>query len=197
MYVRIKDLRGIDTVENLSLVRKMSYDDVKTLFANKDVANKLIPKGILFNFFLGYRLLDANIKYVVNDKEFVLASLPTASSSLLEFDGSQVHKLRNFSDEAVSRIDIMSCAHKNQAELGLCYEIDIYTADGFDKVMLKAHLIKHFQDFKESTKGDGIIVISFNSNVCEEMLISILKEIGIVDFVSNLETHKVFYERIV
>ncbi|CAG5116434.1 unnamed protein product [Candidula unifasciata] len=194
LYVRIDELKGLDAnTGDLSRVTNMTYDDVKLLFADNLVVNKLFPKGIIFNWFIGYMFLESNIGYLVGDNEFVLAS--TSSETPLPPGDSGDQKSGNFTPETIKHIDVISCAHKHTGVLGLSYEIDIYTADGYDESMIKAHLIKHFRDFRESTKKDGITMITFNSNVKEEVVVGYLNELGIVDFIHRMETYNSFYKR--
>ncbi|BFZ20328.1 hypothetical protein BsWGS_23367 [Bradybaena similaris] len=195
LYVRLDDLKGLDAnPEDVCRVTNMTYGDVKLLFADKDVFKKLIPNEVVFNWFLGYKAVESNIGYLVGDNEFVLAS--TSSATPLQASNDSVdQKSHNFTPETIKQIDIISCAHKHIGVLGLSYALDIYTADGYKESMIKAHLIKHFQDFRESTKKDGITMITFNSNVKEEVVVTYLKDLGIVDFIQNMETHTIFYER--
>uniref|UniRef100_A0A0B7A0F0 N-acetyltransferase domain-containing protein n=2 Tax=Arion vulgaris TaxID=1028688 RepID=A0A0B7A0F0_9EUPU len=190
MTVRLNELQGLDN--QVPTVTKMTYDDIRLLFANDEAVNRLIPQRVLFNWFLGYRIVESNIKYIHDDNAFVLASTSSTSSQPVPVEDRHLH---NFTPEAINQIDILSCAHKHVGVLGLSYQIDIYTADGFDKSMIKAHLIKHYNDFSNSTKEDGVTMVSFNSNVNEELVIASLKELGIVDFIPGMESHKIFYER--
>lgn len=195
MYVRLDDLKGLDAnPEDVSRVTNMTYGDIKLLFADEVTFKKLIPKEVVFNWFLGYRAVESNISYLVGDNEFVLAS--TSSVTPLQAPNNSVdQKSHNFTPETIKQIDIISCAHKHIGKLGLSYALDIYTADGYKESMIKAHLIKHFQDFRESTKKDGIIMITFNANVKEEVVVAYLKDLGIVDVIQNMETHTIFYVR--
>jgi GNAT superfamily N-acetyltransferase len=191
MTVRVNDLKGLDNPEVVQQVTRLTQDDVRLLFRNNELVDRLVPKSIFFNWYIGYRRCESNIKYISNDREFLLAS--TSASLPSSQNGVKGQQQNNFTPETLTKIDILSCAHKHIGGAGLCYAIDFYTADGYDESLIKAHLTEHFSNFRKSTNNDGVTMISFNSNVKEDIVLSYLKDLGIVGFAPEMETQKVLY----
>ncbi|BFZ20330.1 hypothetical protein BsWGS_23368 [Bradybaena similaris] len=196
MYVRLDDFKGLDVnPKDSSRVTKMTYDDVKLLFSNADAVKRLFPNKVLFNWFLGYKPLESNIRYIVAEDAFVFAStssltpLPTAPID------SAAGKSHNFTVDEINDINLLSFAHKHFGRNAMTYSVDLYTTDGYDSSLIKTHLAKHLQDFRQSTNKDGIVFVTFTSSVSEELVVAYLKDLGVVDFIPNMETHTVFFER--
>ncbi|CAG5116435.1 unnamed protein product [Candidula unifasciata] len=192
LLVPTDNLKGLDAnPDEAARLTLMTYDDVKLLFANKDVVNRMVPNGVLYNWFLGYKIFEENIEHFVNDNAFVFASTSSATPAKESVDRPN----HNFTADSIKLIDILSFARKHEGGGGLTYWIDLYTAEGYDDTLIKTHLLKHLEDYKRSTNKDGILIITLNPGLGEELVLACLKDYGIVDFVPNTETHTVFYER--
>ncbi|BFZ20333.1 hypothetical protein BsWGS_23372 [Bradybaena similaris] len=196
MVARVNDLKGLDaTPEDASRVTLMTYDDVKLLFANNDAVSRLFPNGVLLNWCLGYKPLESNIPYLVADDAFVFASTSSATPPPAAPIDSADGNSHNFTADEINKINLLSFAHKHFGVNGLTYAVDLYAAEGFDSSLIKTHLCKHLQDFRQTTKEDGIFYLTLYSNVNEELVLAYLKDFGIVDFFSNEETHQLFYRK--
>ncbi|BFZ20331.1 hypothetical protein BsWGS_23370 [Bradybaena similaris] len=196
MVLRVNDLKELDAnPEDASRVTLMTNDDVKLLFANKDAVSRLFPNGVLLNWFLGYMPLESNIPYLVADDTFVFASTSSATPLPTAPIDSATGNSHNFTVDAINKINLLSFAHKHFGVDGLVYSLDLYTAEGYDSSLIKTHLSKHLQDFRQTTKKDGIFYVTFYSNVSEELVLAYLKDFGVVEFVPNLETHSLFYRK--
>ena len=56
-------------------MRQMSIDDVELIFTDKNIVERFFPHSMLFNYYVGYKAVKGNIKYLINDNAWMYASL--------------------------------------------------------------------------------------------------------------------------
>ncbi|GFN88197.1 hypothetical protein PoB_001470300 [Plakobranchus ocellatus] len=77
-------------------VKQLTHQDLRLLFQSEQRSPRVFPRRRLFNFFLGYRLMDANIQNILCDGGGGFYSLGTRSDISTEHSqlngAAQTHK---------------------------------------------------------------------------------------------------------
>ena len=171
-------------------VRTMTSGDLKCLFQNKKLVQKFFPHNMLFNRYMGYKVQESNIPFLVMPE--VCAVYATLKSEVTSSD--DLPKDRNFSDAMIDEIDLVSCELSHISMQGMVYSCDIYSSSDLSSLM--SHLLRHVQRIKSVTNEKrGFLMLTHNGGMTENDFVPVLNKCGIVEHIPGAETHRVWYEK--
>ena len=193
-------------------VRRLEKEDLKLLFATKDVSRKLFPSQRLFHSLVGYRMLDANIRHFLCPRSGVFVTLhqregsdfPTSRQSI-----SRPMRAASFSGtpdsddycqldlESVHRVAMMTkyFCYPTQSK-GFSIYLDIYGGPHELNEHLKVHLLSLKKEMQRRFPGqDGQVVVTYNAPLCSDQVVSCFADVGIGRLIPNGEKRAVLWER--
>ena len=86
---------------------------------------------------------------------------------------------------------MISCSLHNKADIGLLYEIDLQTTHDLDS--LSAHLEHHVCRIRELCEDRGVLTLTFNPGVDEQVINACLTQHGITEDFPTNEKYVIYY----
>ena len=204
-------------------VRRLGYQDLKLLFATKDVSSKLFPSQRLFHFLMGYRLMEANIRHFLCQRSGVFVTLNQKEHSDFSLFQQGLHHTgrlvsrpkggKSFSrsikgtqdSDKHCQLDFESVRRVAMLTKYFCYPtksngfsvfLDIYVRSGDPIEHLKVHLLNVKKDMQCRFPGqDGQVIITYEAPLSSNHIVSCFADVGIGHLVPNGEKRAVLWER--
>ncbi|GFR95004.1 hypothetical protein ElyMa_002681700 [Elysia marginata] len=185
-------------------VMRLEYTDLKLLFKTKDVARELFPSKRLFHFMVGYRLLDANIRYMLCKRSCVLISLKekdgTCHSSGMSSTEGLCKTERNSGQldfESIRRVSMMTnyLWYPTRGK-GFSVILNISVRWELSHEDLIAHLRYLKKDMQSRFPGwNGVLSATYEPPLSSSQVMSCFRDIGFGEVVPNTERLVVLWER--
>lgn len=195
----VKNIRQLNNNELTSIanVKKMTSEDLKSLFENEVVVERIFPGKLFFDKISVLRTFDGNIPYLINDNASVYATTTShCQDKDVSNDSSHTtnEKVRNFTDGEISRIDMVSSNLIFPAHDGtLMYMMDIYSSTIVSSLM--AHMQFHLKTVKEVNKENGVLTCAFDDEGLANDMIPFITDFGFGKEVNFPDSVKFWYEK--
>ena len=200
-------------------IRKLTRSDLSRLFQAHDVCNELIPHDRLIKWYVGYRLVEDNLRHMVTDIGGAFASFSSQAGSRLtalqredntagtesdrheETSGSapftDADEVGSHLDEdAISRLVMLTFNTVYPTRYGAFCCLDLYARQGVSRDHLKAHLQRNLEILRQRFPDKkAVLALTFDPSISSDFVTSCLAEHGIVDSASHRDEFMTWYER--
>ena len=199
VYLRcnVQSIPPVKEPEQNSSMWKMSVKDIQLFLKDKTMIEAFLPHSMFFNFYMGYKPVAGNIKYLVNDHAEMYATFECDGIRKIRkqngFDSLKVGE-NNLDLDMMKTIDLISCSTSMKSDTGATiYSIDMYSPT-YPRAAMEKHLTAH-AEFIRNTQSDGVVLVTVNDDRMVGDAVAILADCGIVDRLNNFETHKAWWEK--
>ncbi|RUS69345.1 hypothetical protein EGW08_022891 [Elysia chlorotica] len=213
--------QGNNTHLTLDL-KEMSRQDLSLMFHAENDEPRLFPQKRLFNFYLGYRLMDENIPSILCKGGGAFYS---ATKNDVRTDGcepyhkpngnvqsqngsSHIRTIDNRSSSAdsnmkakindVKRIAMVTFYRFLPTRTGYLYFLDVYATPEAvtSRDYLQSHLQRHlFTARRHFPKTNGILCVAHDLHIPKDLISSSLAQLGICEDLEGQEDFQVLYEK--
>ena len=211
---------GEDSPINGLELRELGRSDLRRIFQDHNLCRVLFPQGRLYNWYVGYRLMEENIRHLMTPwsgafasfedrrasilsssgnhpsqrdfpkSDIILSSGGTSPSSGISHQTDQANRL----DSSVSMVTFYNCY---PTRYGGFYSLDAYATQGVSKSHFQAHLRKNLDNIKSRFPGQKVaLAVTFDTAVSKECVTSCLFEQGISEMLPHQEKWQILYERL-
>ncbi|RUS71888.1 hypothetical protein EGW08_020341, partial [Elysia chlorotica] len=201
---------GEDNPTNTIQVRELTRFNLRRMFQAKDFCRELFPQGRIFNWYVGYRLMEENIRHWVTPWGGVFASFqnsPASTSSSFSVDHSAQanssktkigistpseisrdrdspgHRLDSSFPYNVAMVTFYNC---HPTAYGAFYSLDAYAMPGVSRDHFQAHLRQNLNTLQRRFPGQrAALALTFDAPLSRECVISGLADHGISEMLPH------------
>ncbi|XP_059150978.1 histidine N-acetyltransferase-like [Physella acuta] len=167
-----------------TVVHQMNYLQVKQLFTQGDALATLVPTKRLFNYFVPYKCIEANIPHILGKGRKVFATVQRSTQCTYPC----------FTQNFYRNINMVSFSLHFPGTHGLLYNIDLYAIDNVSEETIRAHIKQHIHEVSQLSQDKGILMVSFGLNIDEKVVRSGLEAAGVVTTLDG-QLWKILYEK--
>ncbi|RUS73623.1 hypothetical protein EGW08_018612 [Elysia chlorotica] len=189
-------------------VRELTRSDLQRMFQANSFCRELFPQGRLFNWYVGYRLMEENIRHLVRPWGGVFASFQDSRTSTFSSSGTTIgistsssvtcerdpgNSLDFYFPYNVAMVTFYNC---HRSTYGAFYSLDTYAMPGLSRDHFQAHLRHNLKTLRRRFPGQrAALALTFDTTVSKECVTSCLSELGISELLPHQEKRQILYEK--
>ncbi|RUS71218.1 hypothetical protein EGW08_021017 [Elysia chlorotica] len=209
---------GEDNPTNPIKVKELTRFDLHRIFQAHGLCRQLYPQGRLFNNYVGYRLMEENIRHLVTPwggafasfqepRSFPLASCEDFSdhanptkNTIGTFTSSSISCHKNHSNcldhDFPNNVAMVTFYNCYSTTYGAFYSLDAYAMPGLSRDHFQAHLRHNLKTLRRRFPGQrAALALTFDTTTSRECVISCLSEQGISELLPCQEKWQILCER--
>ena len=187
---------GEDNPINGLELRELGHSDLRRIVQDHNLCRVLFPEGRLYNWYVGYRLMEENIRHLMTPWSGAFASFQDTRASILSSSGdypgqrdfpksdiilssggaspssgiSHQTDQTNRLDSSVSMVTFYNCY---PTRYGGFYSLDAYATQGVSKIHFQAHLRKNLDNIKSRFPSQKVaLAVTFDTAVTKQCFLS-------------------------